>query len=53
MLNILIVEDDPVVANAIFQGGSQAGYACDCVHDGMAAADAIDGKPYDLVLLGS
>ena len=51
MLNILIVEDDPVVANAIFQGGSQAGYACDCVHDGMAAADAIDGKPYDLVLL--
>ena len=51
MLNILIVEDDPVVANAIFQGGSQAGYACDCVYDGMAAADAIDGKPYDLVLL--
>lgn len=51
MLKILIVEDDPVVANAIFQGGSQAGYACDCVHDGMAAADAIDGKPYDLVLL--
>lgn len=34
-----------------FRGGSQAGYACDCVHDGMAAADAIDGKPYDLVLL--
>lgn len=51
MLNILLVEDDPVVSNAIFQGVSRAGYACDCVHDGMAAADAIDGKPYDLVLL--
>ena len=29
----------------------KAGYACDCVYDGMAAADALEGKPYDLILL--
>ena len=30
---------------------TKAGYACTCVYDGLAAVDALDKKPYDLVLL--
>ena len=29
----------------------KAGYACDCVYDGMSAADALEEGAYDLVLL--
>ena len=51
MIRILVVEDEQAISNLIAVNLRKAGYACDCVYDGMAAADALEGKPYDLILL--
>lgn len=51
MIRILIVEDEQPISNLIAVNLKKAGYACDCVFDGMAAADALDKVKYDLVLL--
>lgn len=51
MLQILVVEDEHSISNLIKVNLTRAGYACDCVYDGLAAVDALDKKPYDLVLL--
>ncbi len=51
MIKILIVEDEKPISNLIKLSLSKSGYSCDCVYDGMKAADALDGKVYDLVLL--
>ena len=51
MLQILVVEDEHSISNLIKVNLTRAGYACDCVYDGLAAVDALDKKLYDLVLL--
>ncbi len=51
MIHILVVEDERSISHLIQVNLTGAGYACDCVHDGLAAVDKLDQKPYDLVLL--
>ncbi len=51
MIQILVVEDEKPISNLIAVNLRKAGYACDCVFDGMAAADALDRNTYDLILL--
>lgn len=51
MLKILIVEDELPIANLIKMSLNQAGYFCDCVHDGTGALEKIDSEKYDLILL--
>lgn len=51
MIRILIVEDEKPISDLIKLSLSKAGYICDCVYDGMKAADALDERVYDLVLL--
>ena len=51
MTQILVVEDERPISNLIAVNLRKAGYACDCVFDGMAAADALEKKSYDLILL--
>lgn len=51
MIKILVVEDEAPISNLIAVNLRKAGYACDCVFDGMAAADALEAGSYDLILL--
>lgn len=51
MICILVVEDEQAISNLIAVNLRKAGYACDCVYDGMSAADALEEGAYDLVLL--
>lgn len=51
MIRILIIEDEEYIADYINLALSKAGYDCECIHDGQAAADAIEQKRYDLILL--
>lgn len=51
MIRILVVEDEKPISDLIRMNLQKAGYACDCVFDGMAAADVLDKEHYDLILL--
>ena len=51
MIRILVVEDEQAISILIAVNLRKAGYACDCVYDGMSAADALEEGAYDLVLL--
>ena len=51
MNHILIVEDEKPIAQLIDMSLSRAGYQCELVHDGLAAADRLEQVGYDLVLL--
>lgn len=51
MLRVLIVEDEEPIANLISLSLTSAGYSCTCVYDGLSAADIIDKKQFDLILL--
>lgn len=51
MINILIVEDEKPISNLIKLSLTNAGYFCECAFDGKDAADMIDEKHYDLILL--
>lgn len=51
MLNILIVEDERPISNLIKINLEDAGYLCTCVFDGKAAADILEHKSFDLILL--
>ncbi|MBO4808273.1 MAG: response regulator transcription factor [Lachnospiraceae bacterium] len=48
---ILIVEDEKAIADLIYMSLTDAGYKCEKVNDGFEAADLIEEKRYDLVLL--
>jgi two-component system, OmpR family, response regulator QseB len=50
-MRLLLVEDDPMIGEAIVAGLSATGYAVDWVRDGQAAEAAIAANPYALVLL--
>ena len=51
MIKILIVEDERPIADLLDMSLTAAGYACECLENGVAAADAVEKKRYDLILL--
>ena len=51
MVKILIVEDEKPIADLLDMSLTAAGYSCDCLDNGAVAADALEDKRYDLVLL--
>ncbi len=50
-MRILIVEDDPVLADGLTRSLRQAEFAVDCVHDGEAADHILTTQNYELVIL--
>ena len=50
-MDILIVEDDPVIGKAVQKGLSEAGHACTWVTEGNAGLDAAQGQKHDVVIL--
>ncbi len=50
-MRILLVEDDPMIGDAIQGALSDASYATDWVKNGLTALSALQTQPYDLVLL--
>ena len=50
-MNILIVEDEPALAEAVAHILRKAGHTTDAVADGQSALDYIRGFSYDLILL--
>jgi two-component system response regulator RegX3 len=48
---ILVVEDEPAIAEAVTYALAEAGYDVDAVGDGDDAIDAARGRPYDLMVL--
>ena len=51
MNKILIAEDEPAIANLIKTALDGPDYNCTWAADGIAAADILEQKPFDLVLL--
>lgn len=50
-MRILIAEDDPHLARTLQLGLRRADFACDVVHDGVAALEAVRVYDYDVVVL--
>ena len=50
-MNILVVEDEVSLANAIQKILEQHGFMVDTVHDGLAALDYAEGFTYELIIL--
>ena len=50
-MRVLLVEDDPMIGDAVEQSLKDASYAVDWVRDGVAALTAIVSQTYDVVLL--
>ena len=50
-MRILVVEDEPLLADTVAQGLRQAAHAVDVVYDGSAALERIDVHDYDVVVL--
>lgn len=50
-MRILIVEDDPVLANGLTRTLRQAEFAVDCTDDGQQADHILTAQNYDLVIL--
>jgi two-component system, OmpR family, response regulator RegX3 len=48
---ILVVEDEPAIAEAVSYALSDAGYEVDAVGDGDDAVEAARARPYDLMIL--
>lgn len=51
MIKILIVEDEEPIANLIRMNLVKAGYQCETAPDGEEAANLIEERTYDLILL--
>ena len=51
MINILIVEDEKAISNLMTMSLKRTGYNCTCVYNGADAADMLEKKRFDLVLL--
>ena len=51
MIHILIVEDEKPISELLRLSLTKAGYLCDCVFDGLEAADLLDRSLFDLILL--
>ncbi len=51
MIRILVVEDERSISNLIAMNLRKAGYSCECVFDGVSAADLVEKEYFDLILL--
>ncbi len=51
MIKILTVEDDKPISDLIMLNLNAAGYECTCAYDGLTAADILEKKSFDLILL--
>ena len=51
MSRILVVEDEPAIAEAVSYGLRDAGFEVDCAGDGDSAVAAARSTPYDLMVL--
>ena len=51
MINILIVEDEIAISNLMTMSLKRTGYNCTCVYNGADAADMLEKRRFDLVLL--
>ena len=50
-MQILVVEDEISLANALKKILEQQGYFVDCVHDGLSAIDYVKAVSYNLIIL--
>jgi len=50
-MRLLLVEDDPMIGEAVRKGLRQTGFVVDWVRDGQAAESAVANDVYDLVVL--
>ena len=50
-MRVLLVEDDPMIGNAVHGALNDASWAADWVKDGNSALTALRTQHYDLVLL--
>jgi two-component system OmpR family response regulator len=50
-MRVLIVEDDPMIGQAVEMALKNASYAADWVKDGLTALEVLNAQKYDLVLL--
>ncbi|HEV8017579.1 MAG TPA: response regulator transcription factor [Steroidobacteraceae bacterium] len=50
-MRLLLVEDDPMIGEAIRAGLKREGFTVDWVHDASAAAQVLRSDPFELVLL--
>jgi DNA-binding response OmpR family regulator len=50
-MRVLVVEDEPLLAQTVAQGLRRAAHAVDVVHDGAAALERLDVHDYDVVVL--
>ncbi|MGI6264485.1 MAG: response regulator transcription factor [Acutalibacteraceae bacterium] len=50
-MQILLVEDDKLLSNAVKKILEQQGHFVDAVYDGVSAVDYADGADYDLIIL--
>lgn len=51
MIKVLIVDDEEAITNLIRMNLVKAGYQCEIASDGEAAANAIEERTFDLILL--
>jgi len=51
VIHILIVEDEKPISNLIRLSLKKAGYDCTCAFDGAEAADILEQRRFDLILL--
>lgn len=51
MIEILIVEDEKPISDLIRLNLMKAGYSCTCAFDGMEAADILEERNFDLIIL--
>ena len=51
MVNILIVEDESPISKLMKLSLQRVGYNCTCVFNGTDAADILERKRFDLILL--
>ena len=50
-MNVLIIEDDPVIGKAVQKGLSEAGHSCDWIMDGKAGFEAASSQRHDVIVL--
>src|SRR4051812_31001194 len=51
VMDILVIEDDPVIGKAIQRGMVEAGHECAWLKDGTQGLEAARSQKYDVVIL--
>ena len=50
-MNLLIIEDDPVIGKMLAKGFAEASHECRWIRDGQAGLDAALAEPFDAIIL--